>query len=90
MPRYNYYFLAAIAVWNIVTFFMFGFDKRNAIKKRWRISEKALITCAFLMGGAGSLLGMGVFRHKTRHVKFRVLIPLAAALNIAVIWYSTK
>lgn len=85
MPQYSVPVLAAIALWNIITFSMFGLDKRKAVKKRRRISEKTLITCAFLMGGLGALAGMLVFRHKTRHWKFRVLVPVALVLNIAVI-----
>ena len=37
------------------------------------------------MGGTGALLGMGVFRHKTRHWKFKICVPLAVLLNAAVI-----
>jgi len=62
-------------------------DKRRAQNNEWRISETTLIGCAFLMGGIGSLLGMNVFRHKTKHVKFKVLIPLAVIVNLGIVLY---
>ena len=73
-----------LVLWNIVTFALYGVDKHKAKKKKWRISETSLILCAFLMGGLGALLGMSAFRHKTKHLKFRLLIPLALIVNIGI------
>jgi len=73
-----------IALWNIITFALYGADKLKARRKEWRISEATLILCAFLMGGAGALLGMLVFRHKTKHLKFKLLVPIAFILNIVI------
>jgi len=78
--------LAAVFIlWNIITFAMYGMDKRKAEKGKWRTSEAALIAVAFFMGGVGAFLGMTVLRHKTKHLKFRVLLPLALVLNIGVL-----
>lgn len=79
------YAILIVTLWNVITFIIYGADKRKAIKGKRRISENTLLLCAFLMGGIGALLGMGVFRHKTRHWKFKICIPLAVLLNIAVI-----
>ena len=84
------YLVLIMALWNIVTFALYGIDKRKAIKSKWRISEKSLIFCAFIMGSVGALSGMSVFRHKTRHLKFKLLLPLALIVNIgilALVWY---
>jgi len=64
---------------------MYAVDKSRAKNNKWRISEATLITVAFLMGGIGALLGMHVLRHKTQHVKFKICVPLAVVINIAVI-----
>ena len=72
--------------WNIAILGVYGIDKHKARKNKWRISEPTLITCAFMMGGVGALLGMYVFRHKTQHTKFRLLIPLAVAVNIGIVF----
>lgn len=60
-------------------------DKRRARKKLWRIPERTLMTVAALGGSAGSLLGMYLFRHKTRHRKFTVGIPLILCVQV-VLW----
>ena len=62
-----------------------GIDKRKAIKDARRISEKTLLLSAFLMGAAGSILGSMVFHHKTQKAKFRILLPVALVVNIAVV-----
>jgi len=81
------YIATGFVLWNIITFLLYRMDKRRAQNNEWRISEATLVGCAFLMGGVGSLLGMNVFRHKTKHVKFKVLIPLAVIVNVGVLLY---
>ncbi|MCL2853166.1 MAG: DUF1294 domain-containing protein [Defluviitaleaceae bacterium] len=88
--EYFNYIAISLVVWNVVTFLLYGMDKRRAKNNEWRISEAMLIAYAFLMGGVGSLLGMSVFRHKTKHLKFKVLIPLAAIMNVGVVVYVLR
>lgn len=71
--RYLIVYLAAI---NLLTFCVYGADKRRAkIPGARRVSEKTLFALALLLGSPGALLGMLVFRHKTRHWYFRFGIP---------------
>lgn len=72
-------------IWNLFTFLQMGMDKRKAVKERQRISEKTLLLSAFFMGAVGSGAGMLVFHHKTKKWKFRILVPLALAVNLTVI-----
>ena len=76
-----------LIAWNIIVFLIYGLDKYNSIKRRWRVSEKNLLSMAFCMGGIGALFGMLIFRHKTHHRRFKLLVPLAAVLNIIVIYF---
>ena len=76
---------AAIVLWNIITFALYAIDKRRAKNNKWRISEANLVACAFLMGGVGAMLGMSLLRHKTKHLKFKLLIPAAVVVNIAAV-----
>jgi len=69
----------------IVTFAAYGIDKRKAIKNQWRIPERALISLAFLGGFLGAIAGMSIFRHKTKKLKFRILVPIASILHIILI-----
>lgn len=79
--------IAAIvfAVWNIIVFTVYGIDKHNAKRSKRRISESSLLLLAALMGGLGALFGMCVFRHKTKHLKFKIGVPLLLLLNVAAI-----
>ncbi len=79
-----YLILGYIACMNLFAFVLFGIDKRRAAKKAWRIPEKALLMSAFLSGAFGAYAGMKVFRHKTRHRLFTVLVPLAMILWLAL------
>lgn len=76
--------------WNVITFIMMAVDKYKSMHNQWRISEQALLTSAFVMGGLGSLAGSIIFRHKTKKWKFRILLPVALLFNLSVIfliWY---
>ena len=81
------YIILGISIWNIITFFLMFADKKRAVRNEWRIPERVLIGCAFFFGAAGVLLGMRAFRHKTRHLKFQILIPVALLCNTAVIYF---
>ena len=63
---------------NAAGFVLMLADKHKAKKKLWRIPEATLMTVAALGGSVGSLLGMYTVRHKTKHPKFTVGIPLLA------------
>lgn len=64
-----------LIVINILTFLVFGIDKRKARKGRWRIPEATLIGLSAAGGSIGALLGMHLFRHKTQKRKFTLGIP---------------
>ena len=61
-------------------------DKRRAIKKRWRISEKTLFLFAILGGGIGCFAGMYIFRHKTQHLKFVIGMPVIIFLEMIIVF----
>ena len=63
------------------------YDKVKAINNQYRVSEKTLFLIALILGGIGIYIGMYLFRHKTKHVKFTVGIPLIIILNILTIYY---
>ena len=75
----------ALAAWNVVVFCIYGLDKSKAKHGKRRISEKTLLLTAALMGAPGAMLGMTVFRHKTKHTKFKIGVPLLLIVNVAVL-----
>ena len=72
---------------NAVSFLLMLADKRKAQKNLWRIPEKTLFTAAIFGGSVGSLLGMYMFRHKTKHLHFTLGMPAILLLQIAAIFY---
>jgi len=78
-----------IIVINIIAFVTMGIDKLKSKLGAWRISERTLFAVAFLGGSVGILGGMHVFRHKTRHAKFKWGIPLIIIIQgILLQWIS--
>ena len=69
---------------NIVSFAMYGADKYFAKKDMWRISEKALLGVAAI---GGAFAGMETFRHKTKHAKFKILVPVLMVVHLALLGY---
>ena len=67
---------------NLFAIFLMKYDKVKAINNQYRVSEKTLFLIALILGGIGIYIGMYLFRHKTKHVKFTVGIPLIIILNI--------
>ena len=72
---------------NLFAIFLMKYDKVNAINNQYRVNEKTLFLIALILGGIGIYIGMYLFRHKTKHVKFTVGIPLIIILNILTIYY---
>ena len=70
---------------NIVGFAAMGIDKRKAQKQLWRIPEINLFLYAILGGSIGSILGMHLFKHKTRHWYFLYGMPAILIIQIALV-----
>jgi len=81
-------FLIYFVIINIITFCLYGIDKRKARKGKWRISEMTLLLSAFLGGSLGALSGMYIFHHKTKHWKFKLFVPLFLIINIFVLYLT--
>ena len=74
------YLAVYLIVMNVIAFIIYGADKAKARRGLWRVSEWTLLTLASLGGALGAQLGMSVFRHKTKHRKFTVCVPLFIVL----------
>ena len=83
--------LVWLAVINLLTFIVYGADKRRARRDKWRVPEKTLFLLPLLGGSIGALLGMRVFHHKTKHWYFVWGIPAILLAQIALaVWIYTK
>ena len=74
-----------LAIWNFAVFVMYGSDKIRAKHNVRRISEKTLLLSAFFLGGIGAFFGMQIFRHKTKHLHFVILVPIFAILTTGIV-----
>ena len=72
---------------NLLAFLLMGLDKSKARRNQWRIPEKTLFLSAILGGSIGAILGMQVFRHKTKHASFRIGMPCILILQLALAAY---
>ena len=79
-----------LVIINLAAFFIFGIDKRRAIKNRWRIAESTLFLLALIGGSIGAEAGMYVFHHKTRHLRFVIGIPLIFILQVLIVFLIRK
>lgn len=84
MHEIFYWYLAII---NALVLVVYGGDKLFAKLDSWRVPEKVLLLLALLGGSIGALLAMQIFRHKTRHMKFRYGVPMILLLQVAALVY---
>ena len=77
--------VACVIVLSLILFILMYTDKQKAIKQQWRISEKTLFTLAIFGGAIGGVLGMYLFRHKTKQNRFAFGFSLLAAVQLFII-----
>lgn len=70
---------------NIIGFALMGNDKRRARKNAFRIPEATLFAFSIIGGSIGTLIGMYTFRHKTKHMTFKIGIPVIIFVQILFI-----
>lgn len=83
-------FLIYLAVINIISVVVCCYDKLMAIKGKRRISEKTLLNLSALGGGIAMYITMCFIRHKTKHLKFMIGIPLIIAVQIIILLVILK
>ena len=77
--KYLYLYLTII---NALGLLLMLADKQKARRGVWRIPERTLLWVTALGGSLGSWVGVQMFRHKTKHLKFTIGIPIFLALHI--------
>ncbi len=75
---------------NVLTFLIYGMDKWKAKRGKWRIPEDTLIWLAVAGGSVGALLGMHLFRHKTKHWKFLIGIPVILLVQVVLLYFFMR
>ncbi len=75
---------------NLLGFALMGIDKWKAVNRAWRIPEASLFFTALIGGSIGSILGMHLFRHKTKHWYFVWGMPAILILQILLVFVLFK
>ena len=72
---------------NVVALLLSAIDKACARKAIWRVSEVTLLLSAVLGGSVGLLLGILLFRHKTKHNRFRIGVPMILLGQLVLVYF---
>jgi uncharacterized membrane protein YsdA (DUF1294 family) len=78
------YILAYFLIINIAAYIIMGIDKKRSKNSKWRIPERELFTLFLLGGSIGGLLGMNVFKHKTKHWYFKWGLPIIILVQLLI------
>lgn len=76
--------LVYLFIISIVTVILTVYDKVAAKKRRFRISEATLMLCGVFGGAVAEFATMLLIRHKTRHIKFMLGLPLIITAHVAI------
>ncbi|MBR1513783.1 MAG: DUF1294 domain-containing protein [Bacteroidales bacterium] len=88
MSQLQIVILSYLLIINLIAFILYGVDKKRAIRNEFRIRERVLLWMASLGGGIGSWMGLKLFRHKTKHTRFRIVIPFWTLIWIAAVVFA--
>ena len=80
--------LIAVAVLNLICFFLMRYDKQCAKKGKRRVPERVLFLSAGCFGALGGVAAMQLFRHKTKHRSFRIVFPLLLVLQLLILFFA--
>ena len=90
MPHICIIILAYFAAISVAAIAITLFDKSAAKRGSRRVKEQTLLLVSALGGSVAMFVTMRSARHKTKHAKFMVGIPVMIALQIAValfVWW---
>ncbi len=76
--------LGAYAIASLVTFFIYGHDKRQARRGGSRVPEKMLHACEFVGGWGGALVAQRVWHHKTKKRSYQLIFWTIGVLHAAM------
>ena len=74
-----------LAIINLLAVLLTLHDKGAARRHKWRVRESTLLLVAALGGSVAMLVTMLLIRHKTKHTKFMVGLPVIIALQIVAV-----
>ena len=85
-----YVYLLLMMIMSIISFTLYGVDKKKAIKGKERIKEKTLLFYTIFNGAIGAFFARFVFRHKTEKKYFSLTIfagLFIQVVGLAILYY---
>lgn len=79
----NTIYIIPYIILNIISLALFGYDKYQAVREEYRISERHLLVVTFF-GPFGAYAGMRIFRHKIRKPLFSILVPVFILIHAGI------
>lgn len=83
--------LTVLVIWlcviSLTAIFVTVADKSKAKRGKWRIPEATLLLISALGGSVAMYVTMLTIRHKTRHIKFMLGIPLILMFQLVILWW---
>ncbi|NLO46877.1 MAG: DUF1294 domain-containing protein [Clostridiales bacterium] len=76
---------AYLVAMNLYTLVLMRIDKKRAVKKKRRIPEARFFATALIGGSIGAIFGMYAFRHKTKHLRFIIGLPIILLMQICAL-----
>ena len=87
MQNVLYYFIAV----NLIGAVLCVYDKLASSRGWKRVPERTLFFWALVGGGPGVLTVMLLIRHKTKHIKFMLGIPILMVFQaVLLLWLNSK
>jgi uncharacterized membrane protein YsdA (DUF1294 family) len=77
------YIAAWYLVLSLITFIVYGIDKRKAANGTWRTKESTLHLLELLGGWPGAFAAQRIFHHKSAKLKFQIVYWLIVAAHLA-------
>jgi uncharacterized membrane protein YsdA (DUF1294 family) len=79
----------AFTLINLYGWSLFFLDKRKAAHQgKFRIPENTFFIVSLCGGGVGTYVGMLLHRHKTKHIRFKLIIPVLMFTSLVVFSYG--
>ena len=82
----NVIFLYTTAI-NVVVIFLFAYDKMQARRGKWRVSESTLLLVSLAGGSPGALFATCIFNHKQRKQSFMNQLHFVISIQVVIMAY---
>lgn len=87
MNPYIYILLIYFVGISFITALITAIDKYKAKKGRWRIPEATLFVLAIAGGSVAEYTVMRLIRHKTKHKRFMIGLPVIIILQLTLVLF---